>query len=90
MWARAIESQMHRGLYVDRTEAEKNLLADLSDRYLREVTPSKRGVGSERSRLLALQKRPMAQIKMAALSSAHIASYRDDRLKQVSAGTVHK
>ena len=32
MWARAIESQMHRDLYVDRTKAEKNLLADLSDR----------------------------------------------------------
>ena len=27
---------------------------------------------------------------MAALSSAHIASYRDDRLNQVSAGTVNK
>ncbi len=90
MWARAIESEMDRGLYVDRTEAEKNLLADLIDRYLREVTPGKRGASPERSRLLALQKRPIAQIKMAALSSAHIASYRDDRLKQVSAGTVNK
>jgi hypothetical protein len=90
MWARAIESEMDRGLYVDRTEAEKNLLSDLIDRYLREVTPSKRGAGPEESRLRALQRRPIAQIKMAALSSAHIASYRDERLKQVSAGTVNK
>ena len=62
MWARAIESEMDRGLYVDRTEAERKLLAGLIDRYLREVTPSKRGAGPERSRLLALQKRPIAQI----------------------------
>ncbi len=81
---------MDRGLYVDRTEAEKNLLADLIDRYLREDAARPRGASPERSRLLALQKRPIAQIKMAALSSAHIASYRDDRLKQVSAGTVNK
>ena len=27
MWARAIESEMDRGLYVDRTEAERKLLA---------------------------------------------------------------
>lgn len=90
MWARAIESEMDRGLYVDRTEAEKNLLSDLIDRYLREVTPGKRGAGPEESRLRALQRRPIAQIKMAALSSTHIASYRDERLKQVSAGTVNK
>jgi integrase len=90
MWARAIESEMDRGLYVDRTEAEKNLLSDLIDRYLREVTPGKRGAGPEESRLRALQRRPIAQIKMAALSSSHIASYRDERLKQVAAGTINK
>jgi len=90
VWARTIEGEMDRGLYVDRTEAEKNLLADIIDRYLREVTPTKRGAGPERSRLLALKRRPVAQIKMAALSSAHLASYRDDRLKVVSAATVNK
>ena len=90
MWARAIKSDTDRGLCVDRTEAEKNLLADLIDRYLREVTPSKRGAGRERSRLLALQRRPIAQIKIAAPPSTHIASYRDDLLMQVSAGTVNK
>ena len=72
MWAGAIESEMDRGLYVDRTEAEKNLLSDLIDRYLREVTPGKRGAGPEESRLRALQRRPIAQIKMADLNANDI------------------
>lgn len=89
-WARSVEAEMDRGLFVDRTEAEKNLLADVIDRYIREVTPSKRGAGPEEARLKALKKRPIAQMKMSALSSSHIARYRDDRLRIVSSGTVNK
>jgi integrase len=89
-WARAIEGEMDRGLYVDRTESEKNLLADIINRYLVEVTPTKRGAGPEATRLRALSARSIAQIKMAALSSAHIASYRDDRLKTVSSASINK
>ena len=63
---------------VDRYEAEKNPLSDLIDRPLREVTPGRRGAGPEESRLRALQRRPIARVKMAAPSSAHIASYRDE------------
>jgi integrase len=76
--------------YIDRTEAEKNLLADIIERYIREVTPTKRGAAPEKSRLLALKRRPIAQMKMSALSGTHVASYRDDRLKVVSPGTVNK
>lgn len=89
-WARSVETEMDRGLFVDRTEAEKNLLADIIDRYIREVTPTKRGAAPEEARLKALKKRPIAQMKMSALSSSHIASYRDDRLKVVASGTVNK
>ena len=81
---------MDRGGFMDRTEAEKNTLADIIDRYLREVTPTKRGSGPEASRLNAMRARPLSQLKMSALSSSHVAAYRDDRLKQVSSGTVNK
>lgn len=90
VWARTIEGEMDRGLYVDRTESEKNLLADIINRYLAEVTPTKRGAGPEAARLRALTARPIAQIKMAALSSTHIASYRDERLKTVSPASINK
>jgi integrase len=90
IWARDVEAEMDRGVFVDRTEAEKNTLGDVIERYLREVTPGKRGAGPEAARLAALRRQPIALLKMAALSSAHVASYRDARLKQVSPATVNK
>lgn len=68
-WARSIENEMDKGTFVDRTETEKNTLGDLIDRYLKEVTPLKRGKGPEASRLQALRQRPLAALKMSALSS---------------------
>ncbi len=81
---------MDRGVFLDRTEAERNTLADVIERYLAEVTPAKRGAVPETSRLRALQRRPLAEFKMAALTSSLIARYRDERLREVSAGTVNK
>lgn len=89
-WASDIESEMSRGLFVDRTETEKNTLRDILSRYLKEVTPTKRGASAEKSRLLALLGRPIGEIKMASLSSAHLAKYRDARLKEVAPATVNK
>ncbi len=90
-WARSIENEMDKGTFVDRTETEKNTLGDLIDRYLKEVTPLKRGKETEASRLQALRQRPLAALKMSALSSKHIAQYRDERLRGgVAAGTINK
>ena len=89
-WARDIETEMDRGIFFDHSEAEKNTLGDGIARYLREATPLKKGAGPESSRLNALIAKPLAQIKMAALSSQHIAIYRDQRLKQVAPATVCK
>ena len=41
-WARTTEDEMVRGMYVKRAPAEKLLFSDAIDRYLAEVTPSKR------------------------------------------------
>jgi integrase len=90
IWVRSVESEMDRGIFIDRTEAEKNLVGDLIGRYIREVTPTKRSNESERLRLLAMKKRPIAMIKLAALNGTHIAAYRDDRIKEVSGSTVNK
>ena len=55
-----------------------------------QVTPSKRGADREEVRLRALMRHPIAHTTMSALSSRHIAAYRDERLKGVSANTVNK
>lgn len=89
-WARDVENEMDKGIFVDRTESEKNTLRDVLARYHNEVTPLKRGASAEASRLRAMMLRPIAEIKIAALSSTHIAKYRDARLKDVAGGTVNK
>jgi integrase len=89
-WSRLIESEMDRGIFVSRSEAEKNTLHDLVDRYIKEVTPTKRSADSEKSRLLAMMERPICRYTIAALSNKEIASYRDQRGKEVSPATVNK
>jgi len=41
-WARSTEDEMVRGVYITRSGAEKLLLGKALDRYLAEVSPSKR------------------------------------------------
>ena len=89
-WARDIENDMDKGIFVDRTESEKNTLRDVLARYHDEITPLKRGASAEAPRLRAMMLRPIAELKIAALSSAHIAKYRDGRLKVVAGATVNK
>jgi hypothetical protein len=41
-WARKIEVEMTRGVFVSRTEAEQTTFSDLVDRYLKEAVGQKR------------------------------------------------
>lgn len=86
-WARHAESEIDRGAYLDRTEAERTTVAALIDRYLLEVTPQKKSARRERQRLLALRAH-FGAYSAAALRSAHIASYRDSRLSAGLAGAT--
>lgn len=89
-WARQIESEIDRGLYVDRTDAERTLFRDVLQRYEAEALPLKRGKDAESLRLQALMKSALAPCSMAALTSKAIAAWRDSRLKQVSGSTVNR
>ncbi|MEY2342922.1 site-specific integrase [Acidithiobacillus sp. IBUN Pt1247-S3] len=85
-WARAIESEMDKSVFVSRTESENTTLHDLLDRYAREVLPNLKGGAREMSRLRALQE-GMGQYSLAAITSSLVARYRDQRLATVSAKT---
>lgn len=89
-WARRLESEMDRGIFVDRTEAERNTLGDLLKRYAEEVSPHKKGGEGEILRIRKLRKDPLAQYKITALSSKVLAGYRDRRLSEVSGSTVNR
>ena len=87
-WARALESEIDKGLFASINEAQRNTLGDLIARYLAEVTPTMKGATEDTIRLKAIMRKPIARWSMANLSVARIAAYRDERLKEVSAGTV--
>ncbi len=89
-WARQIESEMDRGMFVSRAEAERTLVADLLDRYEKEITPGKRSSRAEKYRLKML-KNALGGLPVARLRPQDIASYRDRRIAQgMAGGTVIK
>jgi len=87
-WARFVEAEIDRGIFVDVSETQRTTLGDLIARYLVEITPTMKGASVDAIRLKAMMRRPIARWSMANLSAARVAAYRDDRLKDVSAGTV--
>lgn len=89
-WSTVIESEIERGVFLDRTEAEKNTLGDLFQRYLTEISSHKKGHDSERYRLISLQRDSIAKIKVAGLSGKLMAEWRDRRLNEVSGSTTNR
>jgi integrase len=87
-WARSIEVELDKGTYTNIYQAQKTTFGELIERYLREVTPLMRGASADTLRLKAILRRPIAKVNTLSLNSSRIAKYRDDRLKEVSAGTV--
>jgi integrase len=87
-WARTIESAMDRGAHQSPAEANEVLLRDVMERYMAEVSPSKRGHLDEVIRIRFLQRAKMAGYSMSKLSPEVVAGFRDMRLKAVGAGAV--
>ncbi|MDP2266806.1 MAG: site-specific integrase, partial [Thiobacillus sp.] len=87
-WARQIESEMDRGVFVSRVEAERATLAEIIERYREDELPKKRGKGFGPA-LNALES-ALGKYSLAALSSKLITGYRKKRLASVSADTARK
>jgi integrase len=87
-WARSVESSMDKGQFIDTQEAQRTTLRDVILRYVREVTPTMKSVSEDTIRLNAIARKPIADWSLVNLSAARVAAYRDERLKQVSNGTV--
>lgn len=81
-WAAVMESEMARGVFVDRTEAENTTLEEALDRYLLEVVPKKKGADQERVRIEAWKRDPLAQRSLASIRGADMAAWRDKRLSE--------
>lgn len=88
VWARAIESAMDQGAHQATHSARNILLTDLLQRYMEEVSPTKRSEARERQTIRFMQRHKMTAYSMEKLTPTVIASYRDERLQTVSAGTI--
>lgn len=81
-WAVVIESEMIRGVFVNRAEIESTALSEVLKRYKREVTPPKKGAKREEQRIDGWLSRKLADRMLASIRGADIAKFRDDWRKE--------
>lgn len=87
-WARSVEVELDRGIFVDTRKAQATTFGELIERYIHEVLPFKRGAKEDGIRLKSVLRHSICKHSMAVLDASKIAGYREARLKQVSSGTV--
>lgn len=91
VWSRIIESEMDRGCFIDRTEAERTTLGDILERYRREISPKKKAGAIEVVRINKfVRDEPICSYKAAALSGKLLSEWRDKRLQEVSGSSVNR
>lgn len=85
-WAARVESQIMDGI---QGNAPRNtVFGDIAQRYLKEITPSKRGAREEAYRIGRVLKMPIANVQLADIRAQDFADWRDQRLREVSASSV--
>jgi integrase len=77
-WARELETEMHRGVFQSRAEAEHTTLNEALDRYAREMTPRKKGAERELRRIERWKRRAIAARHLPAIRGADLAQFRDE------------
>ncbi|MDR5879669.1 hypothetical protein [Caballeronia sp. LZ032] len=87
-WANKVQSEMNAGTFRDRRSLAGITLSDSLATYHEKITPTKRGATAERNRIRQLQSHPLAQRPITCLHASDFASYRDQRLAQVSPTSV--
>jgi integrase len=78
-WARQVEGEMDRGVFVSREEAERTTLSNALERYATEVTPRKKGATQELTRIKRWQKNALGARFLATIKGSDLAKFRDDR-----------
>jgi integrase len=77
-WAKRIEVGIEDGSAVS-TEGQRTTLGEALERYLREITPSKKGWKREQDRVKAWTKHPLSVRFLSQLRGADFAKHRDER-----------
>lgn len=83
-----IESEMARGVWLSRGEAEATTFYEALTRYEEEVSAAKKGAGPESSVLKTLKSTDLAQRPLASIRSSDVARLRDEWLKVYRPATI--
>lgn len=78
-WAAVAESEMARGVFINRAQLERLTMADLLARYSEEVVASHLGARQEQARVKRWLSHPLAKRVLAALQPLDFVDYRNER-----------
>lgn len=82
-WARRTEDEMVRGVYIQRSQSEQMTVDKALDRYLSEVTPTKKASTQEAERKKSNQLRAaFGKYSLAVVTPDLVADYRDKRIAE--------
>lgn len=87
-WANMIESEMARGVWLSRGEAESTSLREALKRYLAEIVPTKKSATREASTIRMLMALPLALRPLASIRGVDIAELRDAWLLHYAPASV--
>lgn len=85
-WARDIEVTLER----EEQPGGLKLVRDAIGRYLKEITPQKKGARWERVRLNTFLRHPICDKRLSSVKPTDFSEWRDNRLKEVSGASVRR
>lgn len=88
-WARQVEVEMEKGIFISTTEAESTTVGEILKRYGEEIAPTKKSYDDIISRINLLNEH-LGHFTLAALSSSDIKQYRNERQTIRANETVRK
>lgn len=87
-WAREIESEMDRGVYVSRTEAETTTLREALERYIEEYLPRLAHSQTNVYKARMIQRHRLAEKFMAAIRGKDVAEFIRERQDEGASGNT--
>lgn len=87
-WAKMIESEMSRGVWLSRSEAESTTLREALERYLAEIVPAKKSATREASTIRMLMALPLALRHLVSIRGVDIATLRDEWLQHYAPASI--
>ncbi len=94
LWGATVESEMGRGVFIDRSDSERSTVSEIIDRFTTEFAPHHYKIREDQKEAWRFQcrhlKKALGKFSLAALDQKIVSQYRDGRLKMASDSTVRK